>query len=81
MEKYTELLNELISQFNLCKTPNDLIIAKNVFAKKHLSPLYARLKDLPSEQNLWSLIFRTSQSHKMQTARDSFILSRAVSVR
>ena len=50
MEKYTELLNELISQFNICKTANDLIIAKNVFTKKHLSPLYARLKDLPSEQ-------------------------------
>lgn len=50
MEKYTELLNELISQFNICKTANDLIIAKNVFTKKHLSPLYAQLKDLPSEQ-------------------------------
>ena len=37
MEKYTELLNELNLKFKLCKTTNDLIIAKNVFSKKHFT--------------------------------------------
>lgn len=50
MMDLTELLKEANVQFEQCKNKNDLIIAKNVFTKKHLAPLYSRLKKLPNDK-------------------------------
>ena len=50
MENLTKLLDEAIIQFKECKNKNDLIIARNVFAKKYLSPLYGQLKTLPNDK-------------------------------
>jgi len=47
MEKLTKLLDEAEIQFKQCKDRNNLIIAKNIFTKKHLAPLYNQLKTLP----------------------------------
>ena len=46
----TKLFNEANIQFQQCKTKNDLIIAKNIFTKKHLTPLYSQLKNLPNDK-------------------------------
>ena len=50
MENLTKLLDEAMIQFKECKNKNDLIIARNVFAKKYLSPLYGQLKTLPNDK-------------------------------
>ena len=47
MENLAKLLDEAKLQFRQCKSKNDLIIAKNVFTKKYLAPLYSQLKTLP----------------------------------
>ena len=46
----TKLLKEAEVQFQQCKNKNDLIIAKNVFTKKYLTPLYSQLKTLPNDK-------------------------------
>lgn len=50
MENLTKLFDEAKLQFKQCKNKNDLIIAKNVFAKKYLSPLYQQLKKIPKDK-------------------------------
>ncbi len=46
----TKLLNEANIQFQQCKNKNDLIIAKNIFSKKHIAPLYSQLKRLSNDK-------------------------------
>ena len=46
----TKLLNEANIQFQQCKNKNDLIIAKNIFTKKHIAPLYSQLKTLSNDK-------------------------------
>ena len=50
MMDLTKLLEEANVKFEQCKNKNDLIIAKNVFTKKRLSPLYSQLKNLPNNE-------------------------------
>ena len=46
----TQLLNELKDELTKCVNINDLIIIKNTFINKYISPLYAELKKTPKEQ-------------------------------
>lgn len=50
MEKYQQLINELVTELSKTKSINEAIIARNVFIKKHLTPLYEKLKSLPKEE-------------------------------
>lgn len=46
----TKLLKEANTQFQQCKNKNDLIIAKNIFTKKNIAPLYSQLKTLSNDK-------------------------------
>ena len=50
MLDYQDLLKELESSLKSAKSENEAIIIKNTFTKKHLSPLYQQLKNLPNDQ-------------------------------